>query len=172
MIIHSALAPGTAVEIRRPAPHALPFTTEWGVVIHSALTWVVAYFPDKADRPANPGDPASIRVVSFADVVTSRALFDCEPAWVIRTWNQLVQAGKGLLQAPQVLRVWEFAATLAQHRLAANVAPLMTHTQLESWAGRPLTDDDIDRLGEAIPHSSIPEAISTIVEGMDSRDTP
>lgn len=172
MFIHSALAPGTAVEIRRPAPPAAQFTSEWGVVIHSALTWVVGYFPDGASQPANPGDPASIRVVPFADVIACRALVDCEPAWVIRTWSHLVQAGSGLLQAPQVIRVWELAARLAQHRLDANVANLITRHQLESWAGRALTDDDIERLDEAIPHSSIPEAIGTIIEGMDSRDTP
>lgn len=162
--------PGTAVEIQRTQPHAVHLVTERGVIIHAAMTWLVAYFPGSPQRPADPADPASIRVLPTADVTAYRDLADCEPAWVARTWNQLVQAGPGLLQAPQAVRVWELAATLAQHRLDAKVASLITREQLECWAGRPLTDDDLDRLDEAIPESSIPEAIGTIVDGMDTND--
>ncbi|MFB1299594.1 hypothetical protein ACAG24_029235 [Mycobacterium sp. pW049] len=43
----------------------------------------------------------------------------------------------------------------------------MTADQASSWAGRPLTADELDRLSEAIPHSSIPEAIDTIVASWD-----
>lgn len=43
---------------------------------------------------------------------------------------------------------------------------LLTREQLESWSGGPLTDDDLERLEDAIPNSSIPEAVSTIVDGM------
>ena len=42
----------------------------------------------------------------------------------------------------------------------------LTREQLESWAGCFLTDDQIDRLDEAVPNSSIPEAIGTIVGSM------
>lgn len=38
----------------------------------------------------------------------------------------------------------------------------LTRSQLEAWAARPLTDEHIDRLSEAIPNSSIPESISLI----------
>ncbi|WP_006243430.1 hypothetical protein [Mycolicibacterium tusciae] len=41
-------------------------------------------------------------------------------------------------------------------------AELITAEQASSWAGRALSADEIDRLAEAIPHSSIPEAIDTI----------
>lgn len=41
-------------------------------------------------------------------------------------------------------------------------AELITAEQASSWAGRALTADEIDRLAEAIPHSSIPDAIDTI----------
>ncbi|KMO69774.1 hypothetical protein [Mycolicibacterium obuense] len=46
-------------------------------------------------------------------------------------------------------------------------AQLITAGQASSWAGRPLTADELDRLCEAIPHSSIPEAIGTIVASWD-----
>jgi len=42
---------------------------------------------------------------------------------------------------------------------------LLTRGQLNGWAalGRDLTDAELDRLADAIPNSSIPEAIGTIV---------
>lgn len=43
----------------------------------------------------------------------------------------------------------------------------LTRSQLETWAGRPLSDDDLDRLALAIVHSSIPDAINEIVAGFD-----
>jgi len=130
-----APSPGTTVEIQRTQPHAVHLVTERGVIIHSAMTWLVAYFPGDPERPTDPADPASIRVVRTADVVAYQELADCEPAWVTRIWNHLVRVGPGLLQAPQAVRVWELAATLAQHRLDANVASLITREQLVSRAG-------------------------------------
>lgn len=41
---------------------------------------------------------------------------------------------------------------------------VLTREQIESWAGRSLTDDEMERLDECIPHSSIPDAIDTIVD--------
>jgi len=38
----------------------------------------------------------------------------------------------------------------------------LTRGQLEEWAGRPLTDDQLDRLASSIPKSSIPDAINEI----------
>lgn len=169
-------SPGTVVEIRRPQPNAVHFTTERGVILHCAMTWFVAYFPGEPQRFTDPADPASIRVVGTADVnhtdqITGyRDLADCDPTWVFGTWKHLNEAGTGLLQAPHVVRVWELAAKLAEHRLDTDVASLITREQLESWAGRPLSEDDLDRLDDAIPNSSIPEAIGEIVAGMDSRD--
>ncbi len=46
---------------------------------------------------------------------------------------------------------------------------LITRSQAESWAGRRLTAEEMDRLDDAIPHSRIPELIASIV---DSFDTP
>ena len=45
----------------------------------------------------------------------------------------------------------------------------LTREQLEDWAG-PLTDDQVERLDECIPNSSIPEAIGDIVGGMKDND--
>ena len=39
----------------------------------------------------------------------------------------------------------------------------ITRGQLECWARGPLTDEQEERLDDAVPHSSIPEAIDTIV---------
>ena len=40
---------------------------------------------------------------------------------------------------------------------------LLTRDQLESWADGPITDDEIEALSDAIPNSSVPSAIDTIV---------
>lgn len=40
---------------------------------------------------------------------------------------------------------------------------LISRVQVHGWAGDALTDDEFERLHEAIPHSSIPDAINTIV---------
>lgn len=39
----------------------------------------------------------------------------------------------------------------------------LTGEQIEAWAGGPLSDEQVDRLAECIPHSSIPDAVETIV---------
>ncbi|SDT74204.1 hypothetical protein [Actinoplanes derwentensis] len=44
----------------------------------------------------------------------------------------------------------------------------ITREQLQEWAGRSLTDDDVYSLDDAIPNSSIPEAIAVIVDGLGS----
>ncbi len=43
----------------------------------------------------------------------------------------------------------------------------ITRDQLESWAGRELTDEEVDRLDDCIPNSSIPEAIGEIAGSFD-----
>ena len=40
----------------------------------------------------------------------------------------------------------------------------ITREQLQDWAGRVLTDDEVDILDTCIPNSSIPEAVATIAE--------
>lgn len=40
----------------------------------------------------------------------------------------------------------------------------LTRDQLNAWAGFPLTDEHVDRLDDALPHSSVPEAIATIAD--------
>ncbi|GAA1114047.1 hypothetical protein [Nocardiopsis metallicus] len=44
---------------------------------------------------------------------------------------------------------------------------ILTRSQLEEWAGRPLSGGDLDRLASAIVHSSISEVINEIVAGFD-----
>lgn len=161
--------PGTAVEIRWPYAPAGQYVIERGVIIHAAMTWLVAYFPGSPEEPANPWDAGAIRVVPTGDVTAYPALVDCDPAWVVRTWKHLEKTGIGLLQAPHVVRVWELAAALAQHQLDAPITQLITRGQLESWAGRRLTEDDLAELDEAIPHSTIPVAIGVIIAAFDAR---
>ncbi len=38
----------------------------------------------------------------------------------------------------------------------------LSRGELERWAGRPLTDDEVAVIAECIPHSSVPDAIETI----------
>lgn len=40
----------------------------------------------------------------------------------------------------------------------------LSRGQLEAWAGRALTDDELSRLEDAIPNSSIPDAVWVIVD--------
>lgn len=44
----------------------------------------------------------------------------------------------------------------------------LTRDQLESWAGRALTDEEVVALDTAIPNSGIPESIATIVDSLSS----
>lgn len=44
----------------------------------------------------------------------------------------------------------------------------LSRDQLEAWAGRELSDEEVEALDEAIPNSSIPEAINTIADGLSS----
>lgn len=41
----------------------------------------------------------------------------------------------------------------------AHIYSFISRYQAELWAGRPLTDDELERLAEGIPFSSIPDAI-------------
>jgi hypothetical protein len=50
---------------------------------------------------------------------------------------------------------------------AATAPVLITADQAAQWAGRPLSVDDMHRLADCIPHSSIPDAIDTIVFSWD-----
>lgn len=43
---------------------------------------------------------------------------------------------------------------------------LITHKELEAWAGRPLTPEDMEKIAQAIPWSSIPDAIGVIAENI------
>jgi hypothetical protein len=45
----------------------------------------------------------------------------------------------------------------------------LTRDQLEAWAGMSLTDEQVAQLDEAIPNSSIPEAIAVIADSIEER---
>ncbi|MBF6213141.1 hypothetical protein [Nocardia puris] len=47
---------------------------------------------------------------------------------------------------------------------------LITKSQAEAWAGKPLTAEQMDRLDAAIPHSGIPDAISAIVHSFNATE--
>ncbi|MEU7905863.1 hypothetical protein [Actinoplanes sp. NPDC049118] len=42
----------------------------------------------------------------------------------------------------------------------------ITREQVECWAERALTDDEVSRLDDCIPNSSIPDAVADIVAGL------
>jgi len=44
---------------------------------------------------------------------------------------------------------------------------MITRDQAEAWAGRRLSREELDRLAEALQHSSVPEAIGTIVSSWE-----
>jgi hypothetical protein len=46
----------------------------------------------------------------------------------------------------------------------------LTREQIEYWAQRYLTDEQVKTLQEAIPHSSVPDAIAIIVENLPEED--
>jgi hypothetical protein len=43
-------------------------------------------------------------------------------------------------------------------------AIILTTADLNEWAGRTLSEDEIERLAECVQHSSIPQAVATIVD--------
>ena len=47
---------------------------------------------------------------------------------------------------------------------------IITPEQIECWAGRPLTDDEVSRLDDCIPNSSIPDAVADIVASVADED--
>lgn len=49
-----------------------------------------------------------------------------------------------------------------------NKLELVTREQAESWAGRALSGDELERLSDAIPNSSIPDAVGTIVSSWEA----
>lgn len=58
------------------------------------------------------------------------------------------------------------ALNAAHHRTQDAPRPgvTLTREQLEAWADRELTDDEVYEIDEAVPHSSIPEAIGVIAD--------
>lgn len=48
------------------------------------------------------------------------------------------------------------------HPAAAHPRIILYRSQLEEWAGRTLTDEEVSAIAAAIPRSSIPAAIDTI----------
>lgn len=50
--------------------------------------------------------------------------------------------------------------------IAVKTPVILTRDQIEEWAGTRLTPCEIERLTNAIPHSSIPEAVGEIVAGI------
>jgi hypothetical protein len=53
-------------------------------------------------------------------------------------------------------------------RCSCHAQPIiLTRDQLEAWAQRELTDEEVMLIEMAIPESSIPEAIQTISENLD-----
>lgn len=51
------------------------------------------------------------------------------------------------------------------HTSPSHTEMLLTQTQITEWVGRPLSPEEMQRLRNAVPSSSIPDAIGTIVEG-------
>lgn len=49
-----------------------------------------------------------------------------------------------------------------EHSAAARPHVILYRSQLEEWAGRTLTDEEVSWIAAAIPRSSIPGAIDTI----------
>ncbi len=75
-----------------------------------------------------------------------------------------------------VARAWpamaDHAASLTAAYLPAEpVSVVITRDQLEAWAGCPLTDDQVAQIDEAIPISTVPEAIGDIAYAIGARRT-
>ncbi|MGY2116673.1 hypothetical protein ACW9HR_22435 [Nocardia gipuzkoensis] len=47
---------------------------------------------------------------------------------------------------------------------------MTTKSEAEAWAGRPLTAEEMDRLDDDIPNSSIPDAIGAIVDSFETAE--
>lgn len=71
------------------------------------------------------------------------------------------------------------ARALAKQRVLLGITPkveperagiTLTRDQLEAWACRTLTDEEVEALDMAVPDSSIPEAIGTIADSLADSD--
>lgn len=68
--------------------------------------------------------------------------------------------------APTGSRVEPGSTTAGRFRFTVHPGITLTRHQLEAWAGRTLTDDEVGRLDDAIPNSSIPDAVAEISFGI------
>jgi len=93
-----------------------------------------------------------------------------QPTWTTGLFGRPRRAdwrNHALAAASQVCYLARRVAQL-QHQIdAADAAALISGAQADAWAGRPLTNDEIDRLSNCIPQSSIPDAVNTIVSSWD-----
>ncbi|MCX4094516.1 hypothetical protein [Nocardia sp. alder85J] len=75
----------------------------------------------------------------------------------------------------RAVRLWEDAKSIG-HAMGTEMweslypRQLITRAQAESWVGRPLSDGEMDRLDDAIPNSSIPDAVGAIVDAFDDNE--
>lgn len=60
-------------------------------------------------------------------------------------------------------------ADLAEHLTWSSGGVSLSRNQLTAWTGRELTVDELAELDEAVPHSSIPEAIGQISDYLPSK---
>jgi hypothetical protein len=54
--------------------------------------------------------------------------------------------------------------------MTAKMGITLTREQLEAWAGRTLTDDQVSGIAQAIPHSPVPLAITVIAEDLPDQE--
>ncbi|ORJ52951.1 hypothetical protein [Mycobacterium kiyosense] len=84
------------------------------------------------------------------------------PTWIAALFNPVLRHERrhhAIATAAQIR-----ALTLHLDNVGAS---LITEDQASAWAGRPLSPEDIEQLSEAIPHSSIPDAINIITGSWD-----
>jgi hypothetical protein len=149
--VNHPTAPGTVIETTSPTSHG---DARYGVVVASTSTHVVAYFPGTSTRFVAPSSASALRVVAATAVTRWCTFAECDPAWVVHTWDNL-RPVREELHAPQAIALWELAAEVARTRHTLDYTSLISPGQWDCWAGRELSSDDLASLEEAIPNSSI-----------------
>ena len=85
-----------------------------------------------------------------------------DASYILVVHNRELNSGLTFLHACQVLVVRD---SFSRHSVT------ITREQLEAWAGCELTDEEIDAIDDAIPNSSIPNAINEIAAAISNVDT-
>lgn len=123
------------------------------------LAWVKECHPTEVVESVNTAYTSSLKAVEGV-VIDADGLPVDGVEFISGNPSLSIRSEKAALALVQQL-----VADVDEHlaEMGLRLSDLVGVEQAEAWCGRTLSDDDVERLEEAIPNSSIPEAVDAIV---------